>query len=52
MEGIGPALARRIIAYREENGPFQTIDELDNVKGIGPSLIENIRYLVCTEDKE
>ena len=52
VEGIGPALARRIIAYREENGPFQTIDELDNVKGIGPSLIENIRYLVCTEDKE
>ena len=46
VEGIGPALARRIIAYREENGPFQTIDELDNVKGIGPSLIENIRYLV------
>ena len=52
VEGIGPALARRIIAYREENGPFQTIDELDNVKGIGPSLIENIRYLVCTEDKK
>ena len=52
VEGIGPALARRIIAYREENGPFQTVDELDNVKGIGPSLIENIRYLVCTEDKE
>lgn len=52
VEGIGPALARRIIAYREENGPFRTIEELDNVKGIGPSLIENIRYLVCTEDKE
>lgn len=50
VEGIGPTLPERIIAYREENGPFQTIEELDNVKGIGPSLIENIRYLVCTED--
>lgn len=52
VEGIGPALARRIIAYREEHGPFQTIEELDNVKGIGPSLIESIRYLVCTEDMQ
>ena len=29
-----------------------TVEELDNVKGIGPSLIENIRFLVCVEDKQ
>jgi len=52
VEGIGPKLAQRIIAYREEHGPFQAIEELDNVKGIGPSLIESIRYLVCTEDQQ
>ena len=50
VEGIGPPLAQRIVAYREEHGPFASIEELDNVKGIGMSLIENIRYLICTED--
>lgn len=50
VEGIGPTLAQRIVAYREEHGPFASIEELDNVKGIGMSLIENIRYLICTED--
>ena len=38
--------------YREEHGPFQSVEELDNVKGIGPSLIENIRFLVCVEDEQ
>lgn len=50
VEGIGPALAQRIVTYREEHGSFASIEELDNVKGIGMSLIENIRYLICTED--
>lgn len=50
LDGIGPTLAQRIVAYREEHGPFASIEELDNVKGIGMSLIENIRYLICTED--
>lgn len=51
VEGIGPTLASRIVAYREEHGPFETIEELDNVKGIGLTLIESIRYLVCTEEE-
>ena len=42
----------RIVEYREEHGPFQSVEELDNVKGIGPSLIENIRFLVCVEDEQ
>ena len=50
VEGIGPALAQRIVTYRAEHGSFASIEELDNVKGIGMSLIENIRYLICTED--
>lgn len=42
LPNIGPALAERIIAYREANGPFSTLAELDNVSGIGPSTLENI----------
>lgn len=40
---IGPALAQRIIAWREENGRFQSIDDLLAVPGIGEKLLEAIR---------
>ena len=35
LPGIGPELAKRIIAYREEHGPFSTAEELMQVSGIG-----------------
>ena len=37
LPGVGPGLARRIIEYREANGPFATPDDLQNVSGVGPS---------------
>lgn len=40
---IGPALAERIVAWREENGRFQSIDDLLAVPGIGEKLLEAIR---------
>ena len=46
LPGIGPAKAAAIIAEREKNGPFQTIDELTRVSGIGPNTLNVIRDYV------
>jgi competence protein ComEA len=37
LPGVGPTLARRIVDYRQANGPFSTIDDLQNVSGVGAS---------------
>lgn len=47
LPGIGPSLAQRIIEYRETNGNFQNIEDLQNVKGIGDSKYSNIKDSVC-----
>ena len=47
LSGIGPSTAERIIAYREENGLFQTLEDLMRVKGIGQSRFEKIRDDIC-----
>lgn len=46
LPGIGPALAERILQWRETNGPFGTVDDLDAVSGIGPTTMERLRELV------
>ena len=43
---IGPSLAGAIVTYRNENGPFDSVDELDNVPGIGPKTLETVRQFV------
>jgi competence protein ComEA len=50
LPGIGPSLAARIIAYREENGPFVYIEEVQNVVGIGPAKFEAIKDLISVYD--
>ena len=46
LPGVGPTLAARIVAYREENGPFGDVDELSQVQGVGAALVEQVRPLV------
>lgn len=43
IPGIGPALAERIIRYRETNGPFRTVEDLVKVSGIGAATLEKMR---------
>jgi len=43
---IGPALAQRIVAWRERHGPFGSLARLDSVSGIGPALLDAIRSYV------
>lgn len=43
LDGVGQVLARRIVADREERGPFRSIDEVQRVKGIGPKKLEQLR---------
>lgn len=43
LPGIGEKRAADIIAYREANGPFENVDELDEVPGIGQGILEGLR---------
>jgi competence protein ComEA len=43
LDGVGLAKAQAIVAWREANGPFGSADQLTEVKGIGPSLVERNR---------
>ncbi|MCL6430393.1 MAG: ComEA family DNA-binding protein [Anaerolineae bacterium] len=49
LPGIGPVLAQRIVDDREANGPYTSVDDLERVRGIGPSLIEKLRPLISVQ---
>ncbi|MFH1038958.1 MAG: helix-hairpin-helix domain-containing protein [PVC group bacterium] len=49
IKGIGPKTAEKIIQYRDENGPFSSINDVVRVKGVGPKTLEKMidSGLVC-----
>ena len=50
LPGIGPSKAADIIAYRDEHGPFPTVEDLANVTGIGDATVESLKdYLIVDQ---
>lgn len=47
LPGIGTVLAKRIISYRNDKGLFESIEDITKVSGIGQSLFEQIKDLIC-----
>ena len=43
IRGIGPVMAKRILEFREQNGPFKSVDDLAQVRGIGGSKLQRIK---------
>ena len=53
IQGVGDDKAAEIVSYREKNGPFKSIDDLLNVKGIGEAILnENRDKLTVGDDSE
>ncbi len=50
LPGIGPSLADSILAYREQHGPFQRVEDLDLVTGVGPRKLESVRQFLSVTD--
>jgi competence protein ComEA len=50
LPGIGPVIAEKIIAYRNEKGYFRSIEAIMEVPGIGPGIFEGLKVLICIEE--
>jgi competence protein ComEA len=46
---VGPVMAQRILSFRKDHGPFQSIDELRQIKGIGEKTLARIRDRITIE---
>lgn len=50
LQGIGLSKAEAIVAYREQHGPFRSVEQLDKVKGIGKKTVERNRDNIVLGD--
>jgi competence protein ComEA len=46
LPGVGPVTAQKIVAYRQEHGPFTSVEALDAIAGIGPARLADLKGLV------
>lgn len=51
LNGVGPAKAEAIVQYRTANGPFVSVEQLSDVKGIGPATVNKNRALILVESE-
>jgi len=51
LPDIGPTRAQAIVDYRQENGPFRSIDEITRVDGIGTAIFEQIKNLITVSEQ-
>ncbi|MCX6137996.1 MAG: helix-hairpin-helix domain-containing protein [Ignavibacteriales bacterium] len=49
LPGIGPSMARQIVEYRNEHGPFKSLQDLRNIKGLGPKKLEKLQPMVTLQ---
>jgi competence protein ComEA len=49
LKGVGESYAKKIVEYREKNGPFKKIEDIKEVKGIGDKLFEKIKDQIIIE---
>lgn len=51
LKGVGEKRAEAIVQYRKEHGPFKSVDDLLNIKGIGPVMLEKNRSKLSISEK-
>lgn len=51
LKGVGPAKAAAIIAYRDANGPFSSVEDLIQVRGIGEKTVETNKEMLSVSDE-
>ena len=49
IPGIGETIAGRIVAYRKQNGKYKTIEDIQNVSGVGTSKFQKIKQYICVK---
>jgi len=50
LDGIGPSKAAAIVAWRDEHGPFKSVDDLSQIKGLGAATLERNRTAILLAD--